>query len=130
MDSRRWELFYKKSFHYQWKWQFLLVKHWFRLDHHVIPWDFWAIHNGKWERSWSVCLPRLLYFIKKIIILMEITSFGRIKHAFTTLNIHWNFLCENLIQHVDKVDNPANLPEVRPIEDFWSRLKAKIHENN
>ena len=41
-----------------------------------------------------------------------------------------NFLCENLIHHVDKVDNPANLPEVRPIEDFWSILKAKVYENN
>ena len=30
----------------------------------------------------------------------------------------------------DKVDNPANLPEVRPIEDFWSVLKAKVYENN
>ena len=38
------------------------------------------------------------------------------------------FLCENLI--VDKGDNPANLPEVRPIEDFWFILKAKVYENN
>ena len=57
---------------------------------------------------------------------MEITSFGRIRQAVTTLNIN----CENLIHHVDKVDNPANLPEVRPIEDFWSILKAKVYENN
>ena len=35
-----------------------------------------------------------------------------------------------MIHHVDKVDNPANLPEVRPIEDFWSVLKAKVYENN
>ena len=41
-----------------------------------------------------------------------------------------DFLCENLIHHADKVDNPANLPEVRPIEDFWSILKAKVYENN
>ena len=41
-----------------------------------------------------------------------------------------DFLCENLIHHVDKVDNPTNLPEVRPIEDFWSISKAKVYENN
>ena len=41
-----------------------------------------------------------------------------------------DFLCENLIHYVDKVDNPANLPEVRPKEDFWSRLKAKVYENH
>ena len=35
-----------------------------------------------------------------------------------------------MIQHVDKVDDPANLPEVRPIEDFCSILKAKVYENN
>ena len=41
-----------------------------------------------------------------------------------------DFLCENLIHYVDKVDNPANLPEVRPKEDFWSILKDKVYENN
>ena len=35
-----------------------------------------------------------------------------------------------MIHRVDKVDNPANLPEVRPIEDFWSIFKAKVYENN
>ena len=30
-----------------------------------------------------------------------------------------------MIHHVDKVDNSANLTEVRSIEDFWSILKAK-----
>ena len=41
-----------------------------------------------------------------------------------------DFLYENLIHHADKADNPANMPEVRPIEDFWSILKAKDYENN
>ena len=41
-----------------------------------------------------------------------------------------DFLCEHLIHHVDKVDNPANLPEVRPIKDFQSILKAQVYENN
>ena len=41
-----------------------------------------------------------------------------------------DFLCDNLIHHVDKGDNPTNFPEVRPIEDFWSILKAKVYENN
>ena len=34
------------------------------------------------------------------------------------------------VDNVDKVDNPTNLLEVRPIEDFWSILKAKVYENN
>ena len=35
-----------------------------------------------------------------------------------------------MIHHVDKGDNPADLPEVRPREDFWSILKVKVYENN
>ena len=35
-----------------------------------------------------------------------------------------------MIHYVDKVDNPANLSEVRPIEDFWSILKAKVYGND
>lgn len=41
-----------------------------------------------------------------------------------------DFLIENRINHVDKVDNPANLPECRPIEDFWSILKGKVYAHN
>ena len=41
-----------------------------------------------------------------------------------------DYLIENSINHVDKVDNPDNLPECRPIEDFWSILKGKVYENN
>ena len=40
-----------------------------------------------------------------------------------------DFLIENSIEHVDKIDNPANLPEARPIENFWSILKGKVYEN-
>ena len=58
---------------------------------------------------------------------MEITYFGRTRHyAEHSLD----FLCENLLHHVDKTDKPANLPKARPIEDFWSQLKDKVYENN
>ena len=40
-----------------------------------------------------------------------------------------DFMLENSIQYVDKVDNPANLPEARPIEDMWSIIKGKVYEN-
>lgn len=41
-----------------------------------------------------------------------------------------NHLQENNISYVTKEDNPPNLPECRPIEDFWSILKGKVYENN
>jgi len=40
-----------------------------------------------------------------------------------------DFLRENNVNFVNKDDNPANLPEVRPIENFWSLLKAKVYED-
>ena len=40
-----------------------------------------------------------------------------------------DFLCENLINNVDKPDNSANMPEVRPIERFWARLKEDVYMN-
>ena len=33
------------------------------------------------------------------------------------------------IKFVEKCENPANVPEVRAKEDFWSILKGKVYEN-
>ena len=37
---------------------------------------------------------------------------------------------EKKINFVKREDNPANVSECRPIEDFWSVLKGKVYENN
>ena len=77
----------------------------------------------------SCLAPRLLPLIKKnysdgnCIFWPDQTGCHYAEHSLA-------FLCENLIHHVDKGDNPANLPEVRHIEDFLSILKAKVYENN
>ena len=39
------------------------------------------------------------------------------------------FFDENKIKYVKRFDNPANLPEVRPIENFWSILKGLVYKN-
>ena len=41
-----------------------------------------------------------------------------------------DYLIEKGINHVDKEENPANLPEVRPIEKFWGVLKGRVYKNN
>jgi len=41
-----------------------------------------------------------------------------------------DYMNEKNINFVKKEDNPANLPECRPIEDFWSILKGKVYEKN
>jgi hypothetical protein len=38
------------------------------------------------------------------------------------------YLKEEGIPYVAKVDNPANVPKARPIEDFWGLLKQKVYE--
>ncbi|KAL4465543.1 hypothetical protein ABPG72_013992 [Tetrahymena utriculariae] len=40
------------------------------------------------------------------------------------------FLNEKQIQFVQKQENPANVPECRPIEDFWSILKGLVYQKN
>lgn len=41
-----------------------------------------------------------------------------------------NYLDHNGIRYVQKEDNPPNVPEIRPIEDFWSILKGMVYKNN
>ena len=38
-----------------------------------------------------------------------------------------NFLSEEGIVFVGKNDNPANVPEARPVEDFWAHLKGLVY---
>lgn len=33
------------------------------------------------------------------------------------------------VEFVEKVNNPANVPEICPIEDFWAILKAQVYKN-
>ena len=40
------------------------------------------------------------------------------------------FLDSEKIKYVEKLENPANVPEARPIEDFWADLKRQVYKNN
>ena len=40
------------------------------------------------------------------------------------------FLNDNNVKFVQKADNPANVPKVRPIEEFWAHLKKKVYEGD
>ena len=40
-----------------------------------------------------------------------------------------DFLKSNNIDFVDKSSNPANAPELRPIEDFWVEMKRVVYAN-
>lgn len=38
-------------------------------------------------------------------------------------------MMESKIDFVEKYENPANLPECRPIENFWAIIKSKVYAN-
>ena len=40
------------------------------------------------------------------------------------------FLESENINYVPKVKNPPNVPEARPIEDYWSFLKRTVYASN
>ena len=40
------------------------------------------------------------------------------------------FMEQNGIKYVKKHDNPPNVPECRPIENFWGILKGLVYANN
>ena len=41
-----------------------------------------------------------------------------------------SFLDANNIKYLPKIKNPPNVPEARPIEDFWGQLKRLVYEDN
>ena len=40
-----------------------------------------------------------------------------------------DFMIEENVNFIEKYNNPANLPEVRPIENFWGILKQEVYKN-
>ena len=41
-----------------------------------------------------------------------------------------NYLNESNVNLVRKKDNPVNVQECRPIENFWAILKQQVYKNN
>ena len=38
-------------------------------------------------------------------------------------------MMDNKIEFVEKYENQANLPECRPIENFWSIIKSRVYKD-
>ena len=41
-----------------------------------------------------------------------------------------DYLRAEKVRFVPKTMNPANVPKLRPIEDFWAVLKQKVYEED
>lgn len=75
----------------------------------------------------SQCLPKLKQFIGKYHTGDEIMfwpDLASCHYAKKTLN----WLTEQNIPFVPKKDNPPNVPQARPIENFWAVLKRMVYE--
>ncbi len=62
---------------------------------------------------------RLIPFVKKH------TNF-----TFGQILLHLTMHIASLTTFVEKLDNPANVSEARPIEDFWGDLKREVYKGN
>ena len=69
---------------------------------------------------------RLIPFIKKHPNHIFWTDLASSHYAKKVLN----YLNEQKVNFVEKVDNPANVPEARPVEDFWGDLKRAVYNKN
>ncbi|XP_031621019.1 uncharacterized protein LOC116339337 [Contarinia nasturtii] len=73
------------------------------------------------------CLPKLKQFIENHHARDEIMFWPNLAsshYAKETLN----WLTEQNIPFVPEEDNPPDIPQARPIEDFWSAFKHKVYE--
>lgn len=76
----------------------------------------------------SQCLPKLKEFIKKYHArdkIMLWPDLARSHYAKKTMD----WLTEQKIPFVPKKDNPPNVPQARPIENFWAVLKRMVYGN-
>ncbi|XP_031621012.1 uncharacterized protein LOC116339331 [Contarinia nasturtii] len=73
------------------------------------------------------CLPKLKQFIENHHTRAEIMFWPDLASShYAKKTLNW--LTAQNIPFVPKKDNPPNIPQTRPIEDFWSVLKRKVYE--
>lgn len=74
------------------------------------------------------CLPKMINFINthhqndEIIFWPDLASCHYARRT-------QDWLTENNINFVPREDNPPNVPQARPIEDFWALLSRKVYDN-
>lgn len=75
------------------------------------------------------CIPKLEKFIKKfhkhekVVFWPDLASSHYAKDTLTELS-------RLGIEYIPKEQNPPNVPQLRPIENFWANLKRKVYANN
>ncbi|XP_031621601.1 uncharacterized protein LOC116339710 [Contarinia nasturtii] len=73
------------------------------------------------------CLPKLKRFIENYHARDEIMFWPDLASShYAKKTLDWP--ASQNIPFVPKKDSPPNIPQARPIEDFWSNLKRKVYE--
>lgn len=81
------------------------------------------------ERYINYCLPKVKEFINKKHSTLKVIFWPDLAsshYAKKTLEAMDSFQ----IPYVCKQENPPNVPQLRPIEDFWANLKRRVYGNN
>jgi hypothetical protein len=75
------------------------------------------------------CLIKLKKFIDDVHKNDDIVFWPDLASAHYSNKVQQYLRAKN-IEYVPKEHNPANVPELRPIVDFWSELKRLVYANN
>ena len=86
-----------------------------------------AINQDIYKEEWLK--RRLIPFIKKYHREDEFIFWPDLASSHYAETV-WDFKIESKINFGEKYENPANLPECRPIEQFWAILKEKVYNGN
>lgn len=93
-------------------------------DHYIVP-SGQAVNTKVYIEE---CLEaRLVPYINSLQNTGEVIFWPDLASAHYSKNT-LSFLYENNIEVVPKEFNPANTPEVRPIEDFWAEIKRLVYD--
>ena len=97
--------------------------------------DFKNIHRSFRSSCQSTDLQRGMFATSFDSLNQKVSSGRRIYFQPDLASSHYaetvcDFMIESKINFVEKYENPANLPECRPIEQFWAILKQKVYNGN
>ena len=81
------------------------------------------IYRGECIRKGLIIFIKKYYSDNKYVFWLDLASSHYANFVLTDLR-------DKKINFVEKYDNPANVPKVRPIEDFWAILKQKVYEKD
>lgn len=79
------------------------------------------------ERYINSCLTKLVDFVHEHHVGDDIMFWPDLASCHYARETQ-NWLRQNNIPFVPKNDNPPNLPQARPIEDFWALLSRKVYD--